>query len=80
MRPAAISVSSNIAEGCSRNSRTDFARFIEISAGSVFAVVSQSFIAKRQKFMSQAEFDAIYRAAEEQSRMLSGLKRSLPPI
>ena len=38
MRRAAVSVSSNIAEGTSRISQTDFARFIEIASGSVFEV------------------------------------------
>jgi len=36
MRRAAVSVSSNLAEGSSRSSRVDFARFVEISAGAVF--------------------------------------------
>ena len=40
LRRAAVSISSNIAEGSSRSSRTDFARFAEIAAGSVFQVVS----------------------------------------
>lgn len=57
--------------------KTDFARFIEISTGSVFEVVSQSFVAKRQEFLDEAAFNAIYSAAEEQSKMLSGLKKSL---
>ena len=42
MRRAAVSISSNIAEGCSRSSRTDYARFLELAAGSLFEVVSQS--------------------------------------
>ena len=42
MRRAAVSISSNVAEGTSRMSQTDFARFIEIATGSVFEVVSQS--------------------------------------
>jgi four helix bundle protein len=77
MRRAAVSVSSNIAEGCSRSLKTDFARFTEISTGSVFEVASQSFISKRQNFLDQAAFNALYSAAEEQSKMLSGLKKSL---
>ena len=36
MRRAAVSISSNIAEGSSRMSRTDFARFVEIETGSLF--------------------------------------------
>jgi four helix bundle protein len=77
MRRAAVSVSSNIAEGSSRTSKSDFSRFTEIAAGSVFEVVSQAFIARRQKFLREDQFQEIYTAAEEQSRMLSGLRKSL---
>jgi four helix bundle protein len=77
MRRAAVSISSNIAEGSSRFSKTDFARFIEIATGSVFEVVSQSFISKRELFLSEDDFATIYSAAEEQGRMLSGLRSAL---
>jgi four helix bundle protein len=77
MRRAAASVSSNIAEGNSRSSRTDFARFVEIGAGSLFEVVSQGFIAQRQKFVGRRDFPAALCPAERQSRMLSGLRHSL---
>jgi four helix bundle protein len=78
MRRAAVSLSSNIAEGCSRISKIDFARFLEIATGSAFEVVSQAFIGRRQGFLDEAAFRAIYDAAE-QSRMLSGLRKSLIP-
>ena len=77
LRRAAISVSSNIAEGSSRSSKSDFARFVEIATGSVFEVVSQAFIAQRQRFLSEDQFRDIYTDAEELSRMLSGLRKSL---
>jgi four helix bundle protein len=77
LRRAAVSVSSNIAEGSSRSSKSDFARFLEIAAGSVFEVVSQGFIAQRQGFWSDVQFRRIYSDAEELSRMLSGLRKSL---
>jgi four helix bundle protein len=76
MRRAAVSISSNIAEGSSRFSKNDFARFLEIATGSVFEVVSQSFIAKKQGFLNETDFKALYTAAEEQGRMLSGLRTS----
>ncbi len=77
MRRAAVSISSNIAEGTSRMSQTDFARFIEIATGSVFEVVSQSFIGRRQEFLTEDDFRALYSAADEIGRMLSGLRKSL---
>ncbi len=77
MRRAAVSISSNIAEGSSRNSRKDFVRFIEIATGSLFEVVSQSYISRNQGFLTPEEFEILYLAAEEQGRMLSGLRRSM---
>jgi four helix bundle protein len=77
MRRAAVSISSNIAEGSARISHADFARFVEIATGSLFEVVSQSTIGLRQNFLTQAQYTQIYAAAEQQGKMLSGLRRSL---
>ena len=77
LRRAAVSISSNIAEGSSRSSKTDFARFTEIAASSVFEAVSQAFMARRQSFFSEEQFRNIYTDAEQLSRMLSGLRKSL---
>ena len=77
MRRAAVSISSNIAEGCSRSSRVDYARFVEIATGSVFEVVSQATIGRNQRFLTKAHYQQPYQAAEKQSRMLSGLRKSL---
>jgi four helix bundle protein len=77
MRRAAVSISSNIAGGTSRMSQTNFARFIEITTGSVFKVVSQGFIGWRQGFLNEEGFRALYAAADQIGRMLSGLRKSL---
>jgi len=77
MRRAAVSISSNIAEGSARISDADFARFVEIATGSLFEVVSESTVAKRRGYLSDDSFAAIYKAAEQQGRMLSGLRRTL---
>ena len=77
MRRAAVSISSNIAEGCSRSSRVDYARFVEIASGSLYEVVSQARVGRNQGFLTEREYNDIYHAAEKQSRMLSGLRRSL---
>ena len=77
MRRAAVSISANIAEGSSRISRVDFARFIEIATGSAFEVVSHVYIARNQGFLSESNFQAIYEASTELGKMSSGLRRSL---
>ena len=79
MRRAAVSISSNIAEGCSRSSRVDYARFVEIATGSLFEVVSQATIGRNQNLLAEADYQQLYSAAEQQSRMLSGLRKSLEP-
>ena len=77
MRRAAVSVSSNIAEGSGRASDVDFARFLEFSYSSLMEVVSEATIATRQTFLPQQSFDNIYRESEELARMLSGLRATL---
>jgi four helix bundle protein len=77
LRRAAVSISSNIAEGSGRASDRDFARFIEISYGSLMEVVSQSAIACKQQFLPQQSYDFIYKDSEELARMLSGLRSTL---
>ena len=77
MRRAAVSISSNIAEGCSRSSKADFGRFVEIATGSTFELVSQTRLAREQGLLSITDHDEIYQAALEIVRMLSGLRHSL---
>jgi four helix bundle protein len=76
-RRAAVSISSNIAEGAARNSANDSARFPEIATGSLFEIVSQSFISQRLGFLSKLDFERVYSAADEQGKMLSGLRRAV---
>lgn len=77
MRRAAVSISSNIAEGSSRISKTDFAHFLEYAMGSAFEVVSQAKLSLQLGYIEEKEYRKIYMAAEEQGKMLSGLRKSL---
>lgn len=77
LRRAAVSVSSNIAEGASRTSKADYARFLELATGSVFECVSEATIASRQDFLDAATHQQIYTSAEELSKMLSALRASV---
>ena len=77
LRRSAVSVSSNIAEGSSRSSKVDLARFIEIAYGSLLESISELEIARRQEFLHDEIFEAVYSSAEDLAKMLSGLRRTL---
>lgn len=77
LRRASISISSNIAEGSGRQTRTDFARYVGIAYGSLMETVSQLYLAKELGFVKETDFESIANAADELSRMLSGLQKSL---
>lgn len=59
IRRAANSVGSNIAEGSARPD-PDFAKFIGYATGSLYEVVTQAVIAKRQRFLDEENFQRIY--------------------
>jgi len=53
MRRAAVSVPSNIVEGCARETQRDFQRFVEISLGSTKELRYQYSIAARLGYVPQ---------------------------
>ncbi len=76
LRRAAVSIPSNIAEGCSRHSFVDQRRFYEFATGSLFEVISQAAIGHRQGLIRDADYAELRTMAFEQSRMLSGLRKA----
>jgi S23 ribosomal protein. len=68
MGRAAVSISSNLAEGSSRVSRTDFGRFVEIATGSLFEVVSQTTIALRRRMIAENDTNAFTRQLKNRAK------------
>ncbi|MES2629075.1 MAG: four helix bundle protein, partial [Bacteroidota bacterium] len=58
MRRAAVSISSNIAEGAGRSSIRQFSYFISISIGSSCELETQLVISKRLEYISESDFKA----------------------
>lgn len=56
MTKCAVSIPSNIAEGCSRSSQKDFARFLRISLGSAFELETQLEIAMQLNYVSAESY------------------------
>lgn len=77
LRRSAVSVSANIAEGSSRSSKADVARFVEIAYGSLIESVSGFEIAKRQKLLTPESSAMLYQQAETLAKMLSGFRKSI---
>lgn len=77
LRRAAVSISSNIAEGSGRHSDNEFVRFVSIAYGSLMECVSQLHIAQRQKFLQESDFNRLIERADQLARMLSGLSATL---
>jgi four helix bundle protein len=77
LRRAAISIASNIVEGCSRESQIDFARFIEIAFGSAREVEYQLSVAQRLELTDLSEFAAPTDLSNETCKVLNGLLRSI---
>ena len=67
---AAVSISSNIAEGSSRNSDKDYARFIEMALGSGFEVETQVLVALHLNLGKQVIGNKILILLDEQQKML----------
>ena len=67
---AAVSISSNIAEGSSRSSNKECRRFLEIALGSTFEVEMQLLIAKRLTFGDEALIEFLLQEIDEEQKML----------
>ena len=52
---SAISIPSNIAEGCSRSSNKEFVRFLEIALGSAFELETQLVIAQDFGYIEETQ-------------------------
>lgn len=59
LQRAAVSISSNIAEGSARTSDADFAHFLDFALGSAFEVETQLTIAKNVGYMDEAHFQEL---------------------
>ena len=77
MRGAAVSVSSNIAEGNGRSTTKDYLRFIAAANGSLNEVGSLATVSHRLGFLTASAARNIEAKCEEIAKMISGLRSSL---
>jgi four helix bundle protein len=77
MRRAAVSISSNIAEGQGRGAGAEFAHFLRISNGSRQEVETQVLIAVRLGYVTELDANVVLSLAEEVGKVIAGLLRSV---
>lgn len=73
IKRAAVSIPSNIAEGCSRASNKEFKHFLEISLGSAFEAESDMEIASRLKMIPEQDHTKFLNALQILQRRINTL-------
>lgn len=74
---AVVSVSSNIAEGFSRQSKKEKIQFFYTALGSLTEVQNQLLIAKDLTYLKKEDFDSCAEQTVTVSKLINGLIRSL---
>ena len=77
LRRACVSIPSNIAEGSSRNSNKEFARFLEIAVGSAYEIETQLLISFDLGFLENEKLKILIYQLEEIIKMISKFKSNL---
>lgn len=73
MRRAGVSIAANIAEGCGRRSKVDFARFLQISMGSASELEYHLVLSHDLVFLNEDAFCAMTEQTVSVKKMLTAL-------
>ena len=72
MRRCAVSIASNIAEGCGRNYPKDSIQFFFIARGSLYELETQIYIAFDQSYLTEVLHQSLLNRVEITRKLLSG--------
>ena len=74
---ASMSIPTNIAEGCGRNTDADFASFLQMAMGSASEMEYQLLLARDLGFLPQDSYEKLHNEVEEVKRMLTSFLKTL---
>jgi len=77
LRRAAVSVASNIVEGCARHTEADYLHFLDIAYASSREVEYQLSLAARLGYLEAEAHREVTRLCIETSKVIAGLLRAL---
>jgi len=77
MNRSAVSIPSNIAEGCTRKTSINFARFIEIALGSSFELETQIIIATNIDYISNEQAEIIIAELNILQKRINALREAI---
>jgi four helix bundle protein len=77
IRRAAVSIPSNIVEGCARDSEAEYLRFLNIAFGSLRELHYQLCLSKRSGFLRNEDVLLLEPKVVETEQVLNGLIRAL---
>lgn len=77
LQRAAVSISSNIAEGSAKPSDAEFAHFLDIALGSAYEVETQLLIASKVGYIDCEKYNELHNGIIEIEKQLSGLIKSI---
>ncbi|HEX6270053.1 MAG TPA: four helix bundle protein [Anaerolineales bacterium] len=77
IRRSSMSIPTNIAEGCGRNTDADFARFLQMAMGSASETEYQLILARDLEFLPTDSYVNLHNDVEEVKRMLASLLKTL---
>ncbi len=77
MRRAAVSICSNLVEGCSRGTAQEYKHFVSIAKGSTAELECQIELAGAIGFIDNVTIKSLIATTQHVIKMLSGLKRAL---
>ena len=77
IRRASVSIGSNIAEGACRKGDTDFARFLQMAAGSASEVEYHLLLARDLELLKTVDCQRLSKEVVEVKRMLASLMQKL---
>lgn len=72
MRRCSVSIPSNIAEGCGRQTAKDTINFIHISRGSLYELETQCYVALDQKYIDENNFNIVFNQIQSCKKLLNG--------